>query len=335
MSFLSKPLAQAVYQSLLNTPSKNIRRILMHTRNILLRFCNPLITAKFNGFTLTMPFSHTIFINQKLFPHYDMRLRDIAECVRNKHGKLAMIDVGANIGDTAVFTNIANARYLLIEGEKSYANLIRTNLMQNFTAPVHFTTSNELATPSEPAKTGGGGTHFLLYNTFIGESSDSGYGVDLQDGSGKLTPRENDKSVQNIQIRTLDHIIAESNFSPNFIKIDTDGFDFKVLRSGEQSITKFKPALYFEWSYQHLHDIGESATSIFPLLAQWGYEWLLIFDNFGSPLCKLSSLDSANLSLLMDYTRDSKQIHYFDVLAFHKDDNDCLQAYLAGYNPAC
>ena len=333
MSFLSKPLAQAVYQALLNTQSKNIRRILLHARNFLLRFCNPIITAKFNGFTLTMPFAHAIFVIQKFYPRYDMRLHGIAECVRNKHGKLAMIDVGANIGDTAVFTNIANAEYLLIEGEKSYADLIHTNLAQNFTAPVHFTTSDELAMPSEPAKTGGG-THFLLYNTFIGESSNSNYRVDLQDGSGKLTLHKEDKSVQSIQIRTLDSIITESNFSPNFIKIDTDGFDFKVLRSGAQSIAKFKPTLYFEWSYQHLHDIGESATSIFPLLAQWGYEQLLIFDNFGSPLCVLSSLDSKNLSLLMDYTRDSKQIHYFDVLAFHRDNDDCLQAYLAQYKPA-
>ncbi|WP_299326717.1 hypothetical protein [uncultured Helicobacter sp.] len=160
MSFLSKPLAQAVYQALLNTQSKNIRRILLHARNFLLRFCNPIITAKFNGFTLTMPFAHAIFVIQKLYPRYDMRLHGIAECVRNKHGKLAMIDVGANIGDTAVFTNIANAEYLLIEGEKSYADLIHTNLAQNFTAPVHFTTSDELAMPSEPAKTGGGGDTF-------------------------------------------------------------------------------------------------------------------------------------------------------------------------------
>lgn len=66
--------------------------------------------------------------------------------------------------------------------------------------------------------------------------------IDLQDGSGKLIASKNN----NISIKTLDDIILEYHFVPNFIKIDTDGFDFKVLRSAESALISHKPTLYFE-----------------------------------------------------------------------------------------
>lgn len=61
-----------------------------------------------------------------------MQLHKIAKYIKDTFGNLNMIDVGANIGDTVVFTNIKNASYLLIEGKKSYANLISKNIYANY-----------------------------------------------------------------------------------------------------------------------------------------------------------------------------------------------------------
>lgn len=58
----------------------------MKIRKIILRFYNPIITITYNNFTLSMPFSHTIFINQKKFPNYDMQLHKIAQAVIDSQG---------------------------------------------------------------------------------------------------------------------------------------------------------------------------------------------------------------------------------------------------------
>lgn len=330
-----KFLAQAIYQHTLKTQSRLCFRILLHLRKFLLRFCDPVITATFRGLRLTMPFSHTIFINQKLYPHYDMRLQAIAQYICAKDGRLAMIDVGANIGDTVVLSlsdQASNASYLLIEGERSYADLIYTNLSHNLRSLHKLPSPDSYAiytTNSALDSTGGGGDHklFYIYTTFLGQSdSCEKYAMSLQDGSGKLVASSTSSSIT-----TLDHIIQQTNFTPNFIKIDTDGFDFKVLRGARATISAFMPNLYFEWSLSHLLEQGESPTSIFPMLRDLGYEKLVIFDNFGDLLCVLDSTDRLNLSLLMGYTNTSKQIHYYDVLAIHRASSFCLQEYLRIY----
>ena len=145
----------------------------------------------------------------------------------------------------------------------------------------------------------------------------SAYSISLQDGSGKLI---NDKHNSSVQIQTLDSVVSKADFSPNFIKIDTDGFDFKVLRGAIKTLTHFKPTIFFEWDKNHLQAQNECFLSIFPKLNKLGYEQLLIFDNFGVLLCVLQSNDYNNLELLMDYTQDSRQnIYYYDILTFHKN----------------
>ena len=176
---------------------------------------------------------------------------------------------------------------------------------------------------------GGGGDHKLFHicTTFLGDKDSCGnYTMSLQNGSGKLIA-----SSSQSPIYTLDTIVQKSSFSPNFIKIDTDGFDFKVLRGAVATIKAYAPIIYFEWSYTHLLEQAESPLAIFPLLRELGYRELVIFDNFGTLLCVLPSDDRQNLALLMDYTKDSSQIHYYDVLAIPSQSAFNLQEYLQLY----
>lgn len=158
----------------------------------------------------------------------------------------------------------------------------------------------------------------------------STFSFSKDNGSGKLVPLDSHNTHHvPLRLRTLDSIIAESAFTPHLIKIDTDGFDFKVLRGAQNTLQTHKPVIYFEWDRFHLLAQDENPTSIFPMLSSLGYETLLIFDNFGRVLCKVSSDDISNLSLLMDYTLESKQhIYYYDVCAFHSQSALCADKYL-------
>ncbi|RAX52441.1 hypothetical protein CCY99_07265 [Helicobacter sp. 16-1353] len=124
--------ASFIYRAILRTDSKLLERILLRLRRLMLKFTNPLICLEYGGFRLILPLSHTIFYNQKIYPNYDRELHHIGKFIKSKYGFLNMVDVGANIGDTAVFTNIKDANYLLIEGEKSYESLIKANLSLNY-----------------------------------------------------------------------------------------------------------------------------------------------------------------------------------------------------------
>lgn len=125
-------LAEMIYSAYLRTNSKIFGKILWKIRSVILRFYNPIITIRHNGFCLKMPFSHTIFAIQKQYPNYDMALGKIARFIKRKCGFLNMVDIGANIGDTVVFTNVVGANYLLIEGSERYASFIEANLMANY-----------------------------------------------------------------------------------------------------------------------------------------------------------------------------------------------------------
>lgn len=46
---------------------------------------------------------------------------------------------------------------------------------------------------------------------------------------------------------TLDSIVTIYHFEPNLIKIDTDGFDFKVLRGAQRTLKEYAPVIFFEW----------------------------------------------------------------------------------------
>ncbi|RAX52443.1 hypothetical protein CCY99_07275 [Helicobacter sp. 16-1353] len=107
------------------------------------------------------------------------------------------------------------------------------------------------------------------------------------------------------------------------MKIDTDGFDFKVLRSARETLEMHKPCIYFEWDKFHLEAQNENVLSIFSFLGELGYEWAIIYDNFGNLLCTISTSDTQNLALLMKYTKISNcNIFYYDVLLFHSI-SDC------------
>ncbi|RDU65677.1 hypothetical protein CQA44_00910 [Helicobacter sp. MIT 14-3879] len=159
------------------------------------------------------------------------------------------------------------------------------------------------------------------------------YQVSLQDGSGKLIEstlmlERNIESKTYILLKSLDEIVGISSFQPNFIKIDTDGFDFKVLRSAKQTLIKYKPCIYFEWDKFHLESQQEKPISIFSYLLSLGYEECMIFDNFGNAICVINSCDCQNLQMLLDYTKNSQcNIYYYDVLSFHKDSKLSIKEY--------
>jgi FkbM family methyltransferase len=69
----------------------------------------------------------------------------------------------------------------------------------------------------------------------------------------------------------LDGYFAELGEAPAFVKIDTDGFDFKVLQSAQGLLTDARPTVFVEYTPALLERVGSSADALRELLLDCGY----------------------------------------------------------------
>ena len=122
-----------------------------------------------------------------------------------------------------------------------------------------------------------------------------------------------------VVFKRLDDIVKDEEFVPDLLKIDTDGFDFKVLRGCKKILQDMKPVIFFEWWSIRLKELGEEPVSIFEYLFTFGYRKALFFDNYGKELVSLEINEKDNLTRLSEYSCNlTSQIRHYDVLLFHE-----------------
>jgi FkbM family methyltransferase len=51
-----------------------------------------------------------------------------------------------------------------------------------------------------------------------------------------------------INVDTIDNLFYENDIPVDFIKIDTEGWEYFILQGGEKTIQKYKPFIQIEWS---------------------------------------------------------------------------------------
>ena len=73
---------------------------------------------------------------------------------------------------------------------------------------------------------------------------------------------------------TLDNIFSRIE-KLDLIKIDVDGFDFKVLKGSENLIKKFKPKIFVELNDIQLKKNGDTVEDILIFLKSFGYKGML------------------------------------------------------------
>lgn len=121
-------------------------------------------------------------------------------------------------------------------------------------------------------------------------------------------------------VRCLDALIGENGFSDcNFIKIDTDGHDFEVLKGLRKAVAEMRPAVLFEsfpvGSPTYIEDFVSSMRSF----AEAGYANAIAYDNFGQ---LFGVFDVGNLREFHDalFYQLTGKFEYFDILLLRKDD---------------
>lgn len=254
-----------------------------------------IIRSKTNGHKLFCNFAHQLPFYQKEFPLYDRQLSKLCHYIHNELNRtINIIDVGANIGDTVLNIDLKDAFYLCVEGNEEYSKLIRPNLKHHF--------------------------NYSLEKCYLTDNpNEKKYKADISYGTNKLILSNNPQ--EGIIIQTLDQLIEKkyNNTYFDIIKIDTDGFDFKVIRGAKKIIHKWNPILYFEWDKAFCKEQGEDPISIFPMLNDLGYTECILFDNLGNLFDIIKTNNLPKLKDCIERTIGYGLPHYYDVLTINKN----------------
>lgn len=228
-------------------------------RRILMLFGDPPYGIVIHGREMQLPVSHKLPIYSADWPLYDTLPTRVADYLRARDGLLLMVDVGANIGDTILACSKANNHdgFLGVEANPEFVRYLKLN-------------TNDL-----------GG--FVLVEAFCHSGSKKEASVCIESIGGTARIVEANQGVV-LPKRTLDEILTEyPRFKDfNFLKVDTDGNDFDVLKGGQKSIAARHPIILMECdvfgNVNYVEDVLQAIAS----LAEAGYATVIVYDNLGN-----------------------------------------------------
>jgi FkbM family methyltransferase len=167
------------------------------------------------------------------FGSYEPEIRAIFRAVLPMGG--VALDIGANVGwHTLLMASLVGSggRVLAAEANPSVRQRLQDNLNLNRFKQVE-------VVPYAMADTEG----MMEFYAPEGDDPDSGNGYVVTPGRAART------GTVRVESRRMDSIIRSSGIDRlDVIKIDVEGFEWPVLRGGEETIARFRPHVVFEYN---------------------------------------------------------------------------------------
>jgi FkbM family methyltransferase len=258
-------------------------------REILKRF-DPKVQIKISESLLWLPGSSHLPMIKTPESWYDTALTRLGQFIKNQKGALVLIDVGANVGDSVSFVaEKVQGQFLCIEADAQYFKYLQMNAQK---------------IPG-----------VICENVALSDKAETHQGAMVAVG-GTAHIRTDAMDQKTFAFKTLDQLTEKHVLfkQAHILKIDTDGYDYKVLR-GAMALLQNRPILYFELSPWHLRHVGhEDPLSIFYFLKAQGYSQYFFYDNGGYPLLVTEDLNTCKD--LIHYA-EIKGNTFYDVLVFH------------------
>ena len=199
---------------------------------------------------------------------------------------VTVVDVGAAVGDTALLLLERCGPMIdslqCVEGEPVFAATLRTNLTDP-KVDIH-----EVVLAEQPGPVPG-----LVRSQHEGTASAHGQCV--------------------VEATTLDNLF--SDLTPQVVKIDTDGFDGRILAGGTALLDRACPAVLFEWHPNLCRAVGADPLLAFEVLGGAGYNRWVFFTKFG----QFSHFGNDHLEELAQLCMTSTTLSdwHYDVAALH------------------
>jgi FkbM family methyltransferase len=265
-----------------------------------------LLAYDLEGNRLLIPAVHELVRYRRYWQGYGENLGTIARHVLAKYPTMSAVDVGANVGDSAVqLRRGAPVPVLCVEGDARFAELLRHNLRGVDDAEIEEAFIGPDRGDVRVERRSAGGTSWLV------AAGDAG---------------------EDVRFVTLGSLLASHpRFArPALIKIDTDGFDCDIVRAERDLLADLRTVVFFEYS-PHMYADRDGAFEVFSVLRAAGYTQILAYLSHGEYLAAASLGDERLLADLHSFaTADvpfgQPSLRYLDICAFHAGDEDVADA---------
>lgn len=228
---------------------------------------------------------------------WDTALRPILEALVAEDAVIA--EVGSNIGASLLQMKLARptARFVCFEPSARFLPILRRNIEASGWSDV---------TVEETVLASAVETRRLFTNASTASVVAADY--DGHDFLFSSSFRTTTLDVYFVRAERLD-----------FLKVDTDGFDYDVLLGGRETLGRLRPILYFEFDRKLIARTGRSAESLLLYLTELGYSQFLVLSNDGEAL---------GVGDTKDVLRFANREFYVDLLALPRERADAHEALL-------
>lgn len=254
---------------------------------------------------MQMPWSHRLPDYTGGDSPYGQNLVQLAALLHDDSGPVVVIDVGANIGDSALqIADATDAVVICVEADPYYLEYLAANtagddrfeIVEALLVP---SASDEDA--SRKAVRIGGTTRFV-------SAQDDG------DSSPAITPtmlRQAHPRTERLRL----------------VKSDTDGYDVAIVPAVVREWSERAPVVFFEYDPAITRQAGLDPDQVWRDLGELGYRDVAIWGNGGHPLGRATVTDMPSLSADLDRTpRERNEPTYWDVAVAHADDAVAISA---------
>jgi len=247
------------------------------------------VATTLHGHNAIINFANPYPFHTAELPNYNApQVEIIALTARALGRRVHVVDVGAAIGDTALLLLERCSQYIAsldcIEGEDRFCRTLERNLELTI-ATVHW------AVCSDKIEAVGS----LVRSQHEGTASAHG-------------PAQ-------VGATTLDCLLTGA--APDVIKVDTDGFDGKVLGGATSLLSASLPSVLFEWHPRICRVTGTDDGQAFSVLRGAGYTRFIFFTKFGD----FSHFGDEHLDQLRELCLSTTTLAdwHYDVVALHSE----------------
>jgi FkbM family methyltransferase len=263
-------------------------------------FAQRLVSLKCGDFEIESPANHLLVHILRKQPYRDVAIGVAAKLLTAKYPGGTLVDIGANIGDTAaIMATHSKSKLILVEPSDYFFEILSRNASR-------FPNQTDLV------------------KALIGDGSAAHGRLHHWGGTAYF---ENDAQAKTTCISVPLSDIADP--ATCFVKIDTDGYDFQIVSHSLKWLEAIRPAVYFE---DQIRTAGElrAANDVLDGLSSAGYAYFVVWDDPGLHILSTTTIDvlkDLNRYLFKLWENDvRKSLHNYDVLCLHERDEDIYQA---------